>query len=140
MQAWLMQNRCCVYGCFLNKSNIAHADELKLKWFCATLFHGGHLLFTWKTHCGLKFYFGQIDRSEICIEVSFTSSELIWTLIIKLPYTEVKFYPKVKSKTDLISLQVSGKRALNLLSTKSKYWRRLLSGNMGLENNDNLSA
>ena len=23
-----------------------------------------HLLFTWKTHCGLKFHFGQIVQSE----------------------------------------------------------------------------
>ena len=32
--------------------------------FLATLFHCGHLLFTWKTHCDLKFQFGQFDRSE----------------------------------------------------------------------------
>ena len=41
-----------------------------------------YLLFTWKTHCGLKFHFHQIDRSEICTEVSFTSTEVTWTLII----------------------------------------------------------
>ena len=32
--------------------------EQKPKWFCAILFHYGHLLFTWKTHWGLKFHFG----------------------------------------------------------------------------------
>ena len=69
-----------------------------LKWFCTTLFHCGHLLFTWKTHCGLKFHFGQIHRSEVCTEVSFTSSEPMW---------EVKF------QTGLSSLWVSCKRALN---------------------------
>ena len=40
-------------------------------------FTAGIYLFTWKTHCGLKFHFGQIDRSEICTEVSFTSPELM---------------------------------------------------------------
>ena len=43
---------------------------------------------------------------------SFTSPELMWTLIMKLPYIEVKFYPDVKSQTDLNSLRVSCKRAL----------------------------
>ena len=27
-------------------------------------------MFTWKTHWGLKFHFGQFNRSEICTEVS----------------------------------------------------------------------
>ena len=49
--------------------------------------------------CGLKFHFGQIDRSEICTETSFT-------LIMKLPYTKVKFYPELKSQTGLSSLRV----------------------------------
>ena len=31
---------------------------------------------------------------------------------MKLPYTEVKFYPEVKSQTGLSSLRVSCKRAL----------------------------
>ena len=31
----------------------------------------------------------------------------MWTLIMKLPHTEVKFYPEVKSQTDLSSLRVS---------------------------------
>ena len=36
----------------------------------------------------------QIDRSEICTEVIFTSPEFMRTLIMKLPYNEVKFYPR----------------------------------------------
>ena len=32
---------------------------------------------------------------------------------MKLPYTEVKFYPEVKSQTGLSSLRVSCKRALS---------------------------
>ena len=53
-----------------------HTSHL-LKWFCATLFHCGDLLSTWKTHCDLEFRFGQIDRSEICTKMSFTSPELM---------------------------------------------------------------
>ena len=64
-------------------------------------------MFTWKTHCGLKVHFGQFDRSEICTEVSFTPPEVMWTLIMKLPHTEVK------SQTGLSSLRVSCKCALN---------------------------
>ena len=71
-----------------------------------------YLLFTWKSHCGLKFHFSQIDQSEICTEVSFNYPELMGTLIIKLPYSKVKFYTKVKSQTGLSSLWVSCKRAL----------------------------
>ena len=56
------------------------------------------LLMQNRCHCGLKFHFGQFDLSEICTEVSFT-------------YIEVKFYPKVGSKTGRSSLRVSFKRA-----------------------------
>ena len=55
-------------------------------------------------------YFGQIDWSEIYTEVSFTSPEVMWTLIIKFPYTGVKFYPEAKSQTGLSPLRVSCKR------------------------------
>ena len=44
-------------------------------------------------------------------EMSFTLPEIMWTLVMKLPYTEVKFYPKVKFQTSLSSLWVSCKRA-----------------------------
>ena len=46
--------------------------------------------------------------------MSFTTPEVMWTLIMKLPHTEVKFYPEVKSQTGLSSFRVSFKRALNL--------------------------
>ena len=52
------------------------------------------------------------DRSEICTEVSFTSPERTRTLMMKLPYMEVKFYPEVKSQTGLSSLWVSCKLTL----------------------------
>ena len=39
------------------------------------------------------------DRSEICTEVTFTLPKVMWRLIRKLPFTEVKYYPEVKSQT-----------------------------------------
>ena len=77
---------------------------------------GGHLLFFWKTCYGLKFHFEEIDWSEICTKVSFTSPELMWVLIMKLPDTEVKFYPEVRSQTSLTSLRVPCKCALSFIS------------------------
>ena len=46
---------------------------------------------------------------------------------MKLPYTEVKFYPEVKSQTGLSSLRVSCKRALsrvksNVAPATTKFW------------------
>ena len=40
----------------------------------------------------------------------------MWTLIMKLPYNEVKSFPEVKSQTGLCSLRVSWKRALKKTS------------------------
>ena len=45
----------------------------------------------------------------------------MWTLIMKLPYPEVKFYPEVKSQTSLSSLWVSCNRARSLLDIISIY-------------------
>ena len=56
----------------------------------------------------MKFYFGKIERSEICTDVSFTSSEVMCTLIMELTDAEVK------SQTCLGSLRVSCKRALSI--------------------------
>ena len=50
------------------------------------------------------------NRSEICTEVIFTTPEVMRTLMMNLPHTEVKFYPEVKSQTGLSSLRVSCKR------------------------------
>ena len=72
-------------------------------------------MFTWKTHCGLKFHLGQFDWSEICTEVSFNPPEVMWTLIMELLCIEVKFYPEVNSQTGLSSLRVSCKRALRAI-------------------------
>ena len=77
-------------------------------------------MFTWKTHCGLRFHFDQFDQSEIYTEVSFTTLEVMLALIMKLPHTEVKFCSEVKSQTGLRSIRVSCKRALNGLRVFSK--------------------
>ena len=96
-----MHNRCCVNGCFFNNSSNAHVHQLLNKWSAQLYFTTGiYILFTWKTHCGLKFHCGQIDRIEIFTKLSFTLPELIRMQIMKLRYIEVKFYPKVKSQTE----------------------------------------
>ena len=70
----------------------------------------------------MKFHFGQYDRSEIFTEVSFTTPEVIRTLIMKLPHTEVKIYSEVKYQTGLSSLWVSCKLALiNLVLISTCY-------------------
>ena len=48
--------------------------------------------------------------------------QFMWTLIMKLLYTEMKFYPEVKSETSLSSLRVSCKCALLL----SNCWHNIL--------------
>ena len=55
------------------------------------------------------------------------SLKVMRTLIMKLPYTEVKFYPKVISQTDLRSLRVSCKRASYFMQ-----FGRLLQSNKGI--------
>ena len=52
-----------------------------------------------KNSLRFEFHFGQLDRSEICTKASFTTLEVMWMLIMKLPQTEVKFYAEVKSQT-----------------------------------------
>ena len=49
---------------------------------------------------------------ERIVNADIMNSDIMWTLIMKLPHTEVKFYPEVKSQTGLSSLWVSCKRAL----------------------------
>ena len=60
------------------------------------------LAFTVYTEKSLWF---EILLWSICTEVSCTTPEVMWMLIMKLPRTEVKFYPKVKSRTGLSSLR-----------------------------------
>ena len=66
-------------------------------------------------------------RFEIYTEVSFITPEAMWTLIMKLPHTEVKCYPEVKSQTELSLLRVSCKRALRIVCHKKHASREVLS-------------
>ena len=135
-----MRNRCCVDVCFLNNSSNAHTDELLAEMILRNFISLRAFTVHMENSPRFENHFGQIDRSEICSEVNFTSPKLMLMQIIKLPYTEMKFYHEVKSETGLILVRVSCKRTLSSLNIKNKYLRRSLSGNMGLENNDNLSA
>ena len=56
---------------------------------------------------------------RIIHEVSFTTPKVMWTLIMKLPHTEVKFYPEAKSQTGLSSLRVSCKQRALMFTWKS---------------------
>ena len=114
----------------------------ELKWFCTTLFHYGHLMFKMKTHCGLKFHFGQIYRSEICIEVSFTLLELVWTLIIKLSYIEVKtctencfhfLKPLHNGKLPITERNYSNIKDATLLKSLSALWIFVLEYSRNLD-------
>ena len=96
-------------------------------------------MFTWKTHCSLQYPFGQIDWSEICTDVSFTSPEAIRTLITKLHYTKVKFYPKVKSQTSLSSFCVSCKCAGRSSYLTTLHWNLELNLNFYLIFTKNIS-
>ena len=70
--------RWCGNGSFFNNSSNAHAYELLTLMILRKLVSLGAS--------------GLIDRKEISIDGSITSPEVMWTLIIKLPYTAMKFY------------------------------------------------
>ena len=83
-----------------------------LKWFCTTLFHCGHLLFAWKTHCVWSKW--NLHRNEF---------HFAWTHVnanneVTLHWSEV--FPKEKSQTGLSSLRVS-LRVLITLKFRVKY-------------------
>ena len=93
------------------KTNVA-----LLKWFCATLFQCGHLLFTWKTHCSLKFHFGENKDSENKIKKIkilknqqkyfcrfFQKSKTDWTdeMVIKIPILSPFFVHGLERLTEV---------------------------------------
>ena len=117
-----MQNRCCAIGCFLNNSSNAHAHWLE------TLMVLRNFITMWaftvyiKNSLWFEISLWSIWPTEICTKVSLTPPEVMWTLIMKLPHTEVKFYPELKSQTGLSSLQVSCKRALRNFYVTTRVW------------------
>ena len=54
-----------------------------------------------------------LHRSE------FHYAQVMWTVIKKLPHTEVKFYSEVKSQTGLSSLRVSCKHVISVCQCKT---------------------
>ena len=107
----LRKSRCCVNGCFLNNSSNAHAPYLLTKM----------ILRNFILLRAFTVYTGNLRRFEIiskhsewvsCTEISLTSPEIMWMLIIKLPHTKIKFYPEMKSQTGLSSLWVSCNHAV----------------------------
>ena len=59
-----MQNRCCVNSCFFNNNSKAHVHWLLIKMILRNFISLRASTVYLETHCGFKFYFGQIDRSE----------------------------------------------------------------------------
>ena len=64
-------------------------------------------MFTWKSHTGFKFHFGQNDRYEIHTILSFISRQFTWTQIKSWLNTEVRFSIEMKSHTGLSSFRLS---------------------------------
>ena len=71
-------------------------------------------MFAWKSHPGLKFYFGQNDRYEIHTVLSFISPQFMWTQVKSWLNTEVRFSTKMKSHTGLSSFRFSCERTLRI--------------------------
>ena len=64
-----MQNRCCAVGCNLNNSSKAYTHWLATLKILRNFILRRAFTVYMKTHCGLKFHFGQFDRGEISTEV-----------------------------------------------------------------------
>ena len=62
-------------------------------------------MFTWKSHAGLKFHFGQNERYEIYTVLSFILPQFMWTQVKSWQNTEVRFSTEMKSYTSLSSFR-----------------------------------
>ena len=79
---------------------------------CTYSFRFGQIMFTWKSHAGLKFHFGQNDRYEIHTVLSFISPQFMWTQVKSWLNTKVRFSTEMKSHTGLSSFRLSCERTL----------------------------
>ena len=78
------------------------------KWHESALIHFVSCkMFTWKSHAGLKFNFGQNDQYEIHTVLSFISPQFMWTQVKSWLNTEVRFSTEMKSHTGLNSVRLS---------------------------------
>ena len=76
-------------------------------------------MFSWKSHAGLKFHFGQIDRCEIHTVLSFISPHFMWTQVNSWLNTEVRFSTEMKSYTGLSSFLLSCQHNLTVYMENS---------------------
>ena len=67
-------------------------------------------LFTWKSHAGLKFHFGQNDRYGIHTILTSISPQFMWTQVKSWLNIEVRFSTEMKSHTSLSSFRLSFER------------------------------
>ena len=65
------------------------------------------ILFTWKSHAGLKFHFGQNYRHEIHTGLSFILPQFIWTPAKSWLNAERRFSTKMKLHNGLSSFHLS---------------------------------
>ena len=84
-----MQKRCYVNGCFLNNSSNTHAHYLLTK----IILHNFISLQAFTVYMDNSLQFEIWPKWNLHQSVSFTSPELMWILMMKLLYTDVKFYP-----------------------------------------------
>ena len=79
---------------------------------CAYSFCFGYIIFIWKSHADLKFYFDQNDWCEIHTVLSFISPQFMWTQVKSWLNTEVRFSTEMKYHTGLSSFRISCKHTL----------------------------
>ena len=79
-------------------------------------------MFTWKSHAGLKFHFGQNERCEIICGLwwnpyrfDFISPQFMWTQVKSWLNTEVRFSTGMKSHNGLSSFRLSCERTVRIL-------------------------
>ena len=80
---------------------------------CAYSFRFVQIVFTWKSHAGLKFHLGQNDRYIIHTVLSFISPQFMWTQVKSWLNTEMRFSTEMKSYTGLSSFPLSCERTVN---------------------------
>ena len=129
----------CKWDLLINAANVINAKQMLRYWLffkqeeqstCALVINfndSAEHYFTASIYC----FHGKLSAvwnftSVKLTEVSFTTPEVMWTLIMNLPHTEVKFCPELNSQTGLSSLRFSCKHALNV-SNFCKRWFAIAS-------------
>ena len=90
-----------------------------IQWVCPYSFRFGLIMFTWKSHAGLKFHFGQNDRYEIHTILSFISAQFMWTQVKSWLNIEMRFSTEMKSLNGLRLFRASCEPTLKYLQIQS---------------------